>query len=145
MTDQLDSDIKGFDDLPARKPRRSKKWVVVLGVIVVLIGGVSLAVPQFLDQAKYKALIQQKVADATGYSVDWTGDIRLAVLPLPSVHLSNLTLSNGDIKILTLKEADVRVALMPLLSKKVDILSVELKEPDVTLIVDKKGNSHMDE
>lgn len=141
MVNDAPSDIQGFDDQPAGKSRISKKWIVIPAVTVALLGGASLLIPQLLDQAKYKALIKDKVAEATGYTVDWKGDIGLWLLPLPSVHLNELTLSNGTIKILSLKEADVRVEMMPLLSKKIEIASVNLIEPDVTLTIDKNGNS----
>lgn len=133
--------VQGFDDQP-RKPKKSHKLLigVAAGALLVL-GGASLIIPQLLDQAKYKDLIKTKVAEATGYTVDWEGDIGISLLPLPSASLHNLTVSNGTIKILSLKEADVRVELMPLLSKKVEIASVKLDSPDVTLIVDKQGNS----
>ncbi len=123
------------------KPRRGKGWVIGLGAVVVLVGGGTLAAPYLLDQAKYKALIQDKVAEATGYSVNWKGNIGISLLPLPGVNLNELTVLNGKTQILQLKEAEVRVALMPLLSGTVKIESVSLNEPQVTLVVDKQGRS----
>lgn len=123
------------------KPRRGKGWMIGFGAVVVLVGGGTLAAPYLLDQAKYKALIQDKVAEATGYSVDWKGNIGISLLPLPGVNLHELTVLNGKTQILKLKEAEVRVALMPLLSGNVKVESVSLNEPQVTLIVDKQGRS----
>ena len=123
------------------KPRRRKGWMIGVGVVALLVGGGTLAAPYLLDQAKYKALIQEKVTEATGYSVDWKGNIGISILPLPGVNLNELTVLNGKTQILQLKEAEVRVALMPLLSGNIQIESVSLDEPQVTLIVDKQGRS----
>lgn len=125
----------------AAKPRRGKGWLIGLGAVVVLVGGGTLAAPYLLDQAKYKALIQDKVAEATGYSVDWKGNIGISILPMPGVDLNELTVFNGKTQILQLKQAEVRVALMPLLSGNIQISSVSLDEPQVTLVVDRQGRS----
>lgn len=134
-------DIRGFDDPAPRHTKIKKKWIILPAAAVVVVTGASLIVPQMLDQDKYKALIKEKVASSTGYSVDWQGDIGLSLLPLPSVHLNEVTVSNGVTRILALKEADVRVELMPLLNKRIEIASVNLIEPDVSLIIDKDGHS----
>jgi uncharacterized protein involved in outer membrane biogenesis len=133
-------DVQGFD-APSHTSKKRKVWIGVLGGIVFVVVGASLIIPSLLDQAKYKDLIKTKVAEASGYTVDWEGDIGISIFPLPSASLNNLTVSNGSIQILTLKEADVRVALMPLLSKKLEIASVNLVEPNITLTIDKQGNS----
>lgn len=140
MTQQFDPDVQGFDEPKTARPKRSKKWIYIAAGAAVVVGGASLIVPQMLDQDKYKALIKEKVYASTGYTVDWKGDIGLSLLPLPSASLNDLTLSNGKIQILSLKEADVRVALMPLLNKQVEIVSVNLVEPNVTLVTDVMGN-----
>jgi uncharacterized protein involved in outer membrane biogenesis len=140
MSQNTEAEIQGFDEKPRKFPV-SKGWIISGIVLLVLVAGAALIIPNLIDQEKYKGLIQQKVSEATGYTVDWTGEIGISLLPLPSAHLNNLTLSNGAVKVLTLKEADIRVALLPLLSKQVEIVSIDLKEPEVILIVDKKGNA----
>lgn len=139
MEDQGNADIQGFDDPPRAKTGSGKKWLMAGVALAVLVGGVGLAAPMFLDQAKYKDLIKEKVTSATGYSVDWQGDVAISLLPLPSVALDELTLKNGSVQIASFKSAEVNIALMPLLSKKVEVTSVELVEPDVSLVIDKSG------
>ncbi|MDY0030101.1 MAG: AsmA family protein [Pseudobdellovibrionaceae bacterium] len=138
-TDSQHDDIKGFDD-PSPK---TMKWIKLLGGtaigLVVLAGGVGIVASSMIDQQKYKSLIIEKVDEATGYKVDWQGDIGLSLLPLPHVTISDLSVEANNQKILTIKTADVEVALLPLLSKKVEIKDVTLEEPHITLVTLKDG------
>lgn len=132
-------EVQSFDDAP-RKNFRIPKWTIVTGAILAVLVVIALIIPSFLDQAKYKGLIIQKVAEATGYTVSWAGDLGIAILPVPHVTINEATVSNGAQKILSIKQASVSVELMPLLSKQVQISSVKLIEPDINLVVDAAGN-----
>mgnify|MGYP000468662943 CR=1 FL=1 len=138
-TDTQHDDIKGFDD-PAPK---TMKWIKLLGGtaigLVVLAGGAGIIASSMIDQQKYKSLIIEKVDEATGYKVDWQGDIGISLLPLPHVTVSDLSVEANNQQILTIKTADVEVALLPLLSKKVEIKDVTLEEPHITLVTLKDG------
>ena len=132
------TDVQGFDEEP-RKNFRLPKWAIITGSVLAVLVVIALIVPSFLDQAKYKDLVIKKVADSTGYTVSWTGDLGIAILPVPHVTVNEATVSNGAQKILSLKQASVSVELLPLLSKQIQISSVKLIEPDINLIVDASG------
>ena len=132
-------DIQGFDD-PSPKFPKWVKWMggTALG-LVLLAGGAGVIATGMIDQEKYKSLIIEKVDEATGYSVNWKGDIAISLLPLPHVTVSELTVSANNQNILSIKSADVEVALMPLLSKKIEIQDVTLEEPQINLVTLKAG------
>jgi uncharacterized protein involved in outer membrane biogenesis len=137
MTD--DTSLQGFDDPPFTVSRKVK---LLTGTALALVGVVAIggmALPQFLDQAKYKALLTEKVEAATGYSVDWKGDISLSVFPLPHAKVDGLTLKAGSSQIAAMEEASVQVAFWPLLGGRVEVASVRLVKPSITLAVDKSG------
>ncbi len=138
-TDTQHDDIKGFDD----QAPKTMKWIKLLGGtasgLVVLAGGAGIIASSMIDQQKYKSLIIEKVDEATGYKVDWQGDIGISLLPLPHVTVSDLSVEANNQQILTIKTADVEVALLPLLSKKIEIKDVTLEEPHITLVTLKDG------
>ncbi len=121
-----------------------KIGLVAGGIVVVLLGGAVIA-PSFVDWEKYKPLIQSKVEDATGYEVTFGGKLDLAVLPFPHLVIENLgvsvpaTAGRDAVELLTLKQAEVSVALLPLLSKRVEVNTVNLVEPVIRLEVAKDG------
>lgn len=139
-TDTPAAPVQGFDE-PRRKVPRFLKLMVGTAVGLVIVGGgVSLLASQLLDQAKYKKLAVEKVAEATGYTIDWQGDIALSLLPLPHASVHDLVVKSGAQQILSIKKAEVSVALAPLLSKKIEVKNVTLDEPVVTLVTTKDGH-----
>lgn len=136
--------IDSFDEAP--RPRRGipkmVKWLAGTAIgLVILAGGAGIIATQVIDQDKYKALVVQKVAESTGYTINWEGNISLGLMPLPHASIRNVTVKAEDHAILSLAKADIQVALMPLLSKKVDIRNITLDEPVVTLTTLKDGRA----
>ncbi len=130
----------GFDDIPRRMPK-SVKWLAGTAVgLVVVAGGGGLIATQVIDQQKYKELAVSKVEEATGYKIDWKGNINLGLMPLPHASVSELSVKSGVHEILSIAKADVQVALMPLLSKKIEITNVSLDTPVITLTTTKGGD-----
>lgn len=126
------------------EPKRTIKfplWTIISSIILALIVGASFLIPQFLDQAKYKNLIQTKIKEVTGYTVDWQGDIGLRILPLPTASMQSVTVSLDSYKILSVETAEVRVALAPLFNKNVEVKSVTLEKPIINLVTDAAGNN----
>lgn len=143
MTDTHDTqaqpEIQGFDDAPRKVPR----WVKYLGGtavgLVIIAAGAGVVISGAIDQAKYKSIIVEKVQSQTGYKVDWSGDIGVALLPMPHATIQGLTVTANDQTLLKVKSADVSVELLPLLSKKVVIDAVTVDNPEITLVTTKAG------
>lgn len=137
MSDQ--SDI--FSTQPEN--RKTAKWIKYTAgtalTVILLVGGAGLIVPHVIDQQKYKTLIVEKVSEATGYTLDWKGDIGFSTLPLPHVSVNELTLSAQDQTILSVKSVDVSVNLASLLSGKIDISDISLNTPKISLVTAKDG------
>lgn len=131
--DKLPSNQDSFDE-PVRRVPKLVKWLAGTAVgLVILAAAGGYVATQLIDQQKYKALVVSKVEDATGYTVDWDGNINLGMMPLPHATVNKLTVKANDRLILSVAKADVQVALAPLLSKKVEIKNITIDEPVVTL------------
>src|ERR1044071_1364943 len=123
-----------------------KKFGMILGGIVVLLIVAALVAPFFIDLNNYKALIAEKAKAATGRDLTIDGDISLSILPTPSVSIAGLKFGNAPggkaPNMAELEAMKVKVALMPLLSGRVKIESVILKNPTIILekLADGKGN-----
>lgn len=107
-------------------------WLV--SVVVLLTAGLLIG-PSFMDWNKYKPQIIEQVKTLTGYDIAIGGDIGLSLLPSPSVHLEQVTVSAPrKVKaenVISVKQADVSLALLPLLSKKIEVSTVSLVDPDI--------------
>lgn len=139
---EITPEAKGFDDAP-RKPfkiPRALKWFAGTAIgFVLLAGGAGLVATQVLDQQKYKTLVVDKIKEASGYTVDWEGNIQLGLMPLPHAAVYNLSVKAGAYPVLTLDKADVQVSLSALLNKKIDVRNVTLDNPVVTLTTARNG------
>lgn len=112
----------------------------ILGLVVLILVGGSIAASMFLDQEKYKGIIVSKVAEATGYTIDWQGKIKIALAPVPHVSLDNVSAKNGSKEIANIESLNIDVSLGSLLKGQVGLGDVTLKKPVITLAVDKAGN-----
>lgn len=129
-----------FDEPSRRGLPKALKWMAGTALaLVILAGAGGFVATQFIDQQKYKALIVSKVEEATGYTVDWDGNISIGMMPLPHASISKLTVKAGDTQILSVAKADIQVALAPLLSRKVEIKDITIDEPVITLLTTKSG------
>ncbi|MBI1208935.1 MAG: AsmA family protein [Azospirillum sp.] len=115
---------------------------LLLGLVVVLAAGL-LVVPRMIDWNRYKGQIAAEISTLTGREVTLRGALALTLLPTP-------TLSASDVEIASLPGAtgpamarlgriDASVGVFPLLAGRVDIESVVLVDPVVTLEVTADG------
>lgn len=114
--------------------------LIVVAVIAILIG------PSFVDWNSYKPEITAAVEEKTGRKLTIDGAIELQILPAPRLSVSNVRLSNPegavDPDMIRLDSLQVHVALGPLMSGVVQVSSVTLIRPVISLerFADGSGN-----
>ncbi|MGD9260011.1 MAG: AsmA family protein, partial [Desulfobacterales bacterium] len=71
------------------------KWgLIIVGCMIVVVIAALLIVPMFIDIQKYKPMIEEKVAQATGRSFSVGDDLNLSLFPWAGLSLSDLQLGN---------------------------------------------------
>lgn len=114
-----------------------KKLVLAVLALIVVLGAVVLVGPSFVDWNSYKAEISRTVEEQTGRKLDIDGDISFQVLPAPRLSVEQLKLANVEDgsadTFVSASALQIHVALAPLLSGKVKVASVTLKDPVVAL------------
>jgi len=114
------------------------KWLLA-GVLtfLTLAAGALFAVPRMVDWNAYRPDIALLVSGMTGRQLSIDGDVRLVLLPTPTLSASGVRLRNIEgasaPDMIKLKSLDVRVALAPLLKGRVVVESMVLVEPDILL------------
>jgi len=120
---------------------------ITVAVIAVALGLV-LALPSFLDLNDYKVEIADGVAAATGRELTLEGDIDLTLLPVPTLSVAGISLSNIEgarqPKLVEIGALEVRVALLPLLRRQVQVERVTVIDPVVWLEVLPSGRQNWD-
>lgn len=123
------------------------KWLVIAaGAFIVLVIAAVLIVPQFIDVKKYKPVIEEKVAQATGRTFSLGDEIDLSVFPWVGVRLTDLHLGNGQgfegKDMVSVKSFEVRLKVMPLLSKKIEVKTFVMDSPMIYLEKMKTGKAN---
>jgi uncharacterized protein involved in outer membrane biogenesis len=114
--------------------------LIIVALIAVFIG------PSFVDWNSYKPEITAAVEKETGRKLTIGGAIDLQILPSPRLSVANVRLSNAsdaaDPDMIRLDSLQVHVALGPLMSGAVQISSVTLIRPVISLerFADGSGN-----
>ena len=127
--------------------KRLFKWLLIIGgAFLVLIIAAVIIIPQFVDINKYKPVIEQKVAEATGRSFTLGDEMDLSVFPWVGVKLTDLHLGNPDgykqKDMVSVQNFEVRLKVMPLLSKKIEIKTFVLDGPVIYLEKLKSGKAN---
>jgi len=121
---------------------------VVFGLIILLAAAVLIG-PSFVDWNKYKPQIIEQAKTAAGYDISIDGDIKLSVLPAPTLKIDGLSVAaprGKEPNLLTMKQAQVVVKLLPLISGDISIDTVRLVSPDIRVeILPDGSNSWMSE
>ena len=123
------------------------KWVFIggLGLLGLIIAAL-LIIPFFVDLNRYKPMVEEKVAAATGRSFQIGSDLRLSLFPWAGVAFSDLKLGNppgfDDDPFATIDTFEVRVKLLALLSRHLEISKFVVEGPRVTLIKRRDGQTN---
>ncbi len=106
---------------------------VAIGISVWKIGAIV---------ATYKPQIQRSISDAVGAQVT-LGDISISFLPTTRLSVDSVTVETitGGASELSVGSIRAKAALLPLLSRRVEISSIEIHSPRLTLVKDANGVS----
>ena len=118
------------------------KIVIGVLIIVVVAVGVILALPFLIDLNKYQDQYKPLIEDALNRKVQLQG-IRLTMWPRIGARMTGLAVMDdpafGSSPFTSLTSLDVGVKLMPLLSGKVEVEDITLRDPVITVIKNKNG------
>ncbi|MCB1539123.1 MAG: AsmA family protein [Rhodospirillales bacterium] len=125
---------------------KKQRALVIGGSLFAAVIIALLVIPGFVDWSKYQSIARQKVKEATGYDLAINGAFRIGFLPTPHATIGDVVVTkpvagHSD-PFLALEQADVHIALIPLLSGKVEVSSVTLEKPVVTLVTYKDGTNN---
>ena len=119
------------------------KWLLgLLVTLVILVIAAVIIIPNVVDPNDYRDELSAIVKDKTGRELTLNGDLKISVFPWIGVKTQGLTLSQPegiDGNMLSVDTAQLRVKFAPLLSKKVEVDTVVLERPMITLVTLKSG------
>ena len=118
--------------------RKLRTILIVAGILIAIL----LIVPFLIPVNQFKGTIEEKASAALGRKVE-VGNLSLSLLG-GSLGAENLVIGEdpkfGQTPFITAKKINVGVEMMPLIfSKTVNITSITIKNPQVTLLHDKNG------
>ncbi|HSN03803.1 MAG TPA: AsmA family protein [Nitrospira sp.] len=118
------------------------KIAIGLGVVVALLVGLVLLLPFIVDLNKYQDQYRPLIEEALNRKVT-LADIRLTIWPRLGARVAGFTVVEdpafGVGPFASLASVDVGVKLMPLLSGKVEVEEITLREPLITVVKNKNG------
>jgi len=118
------------------------KILIGLGVAVVLLVGLVLLLPFVVDLNKYQDHYRPLIEEALNRKITLE-DIRLTIWPRLGARVAGFTVVEdpafGSGPFASLASVEVGVKLMPLLSGKVEVEEITLREPLITVIKNKNG------
>ena len=118
------------------------KIVIGLLTVVVLVVGIILALPFLIDLNKYQDQYKPLIEDALNRKVQLQ-DIRLTIWPRIGARVDGFVVLDdpvfGSSPFTSLTSLDIGVKLMPLLSGKVEVEDITLRNPVITVIKNKNG------
>ena len=118
------------------------KIVIGVLIVVVVLVGIILALPFLIDLNKYQDQYKPLIEDALNRKVQLQ-DIRLTMWPRIGARIAGFAVLDdpafGSSSFTSLTSLDVGVKLMPLLSGKVEVEDITLRDPVITVIKNKNG------
>ena len=115
---------------------------VLIAIVVVLVAAAAL-LPKLINVNQYHEMAEQRLQQRLGRNVQ-LGNMSLSLLP-PSFRVDNAVIAEDPAfggagrPFAQARELNVRVGVLPLLTGKVDVKSLELKNPVVELIRNQQG------
>ena len=114
-----------------------KKALWAGAILLVLLAGSLLIVPAFVDLGIFKRTYLPLIEEALGRRID-VNEVRLSLLPAPSIKLANLTVSDGpafpDNTFFAAQQLRMRLKLWPLLRGRFEVTEFILEKPVINLL-----------
>src|SRR5689334_10462948 len=111
-------------------------------VLIVVLVGLIFALPFLVDLNKYQDQYKPLIEEALNRKVQLQ-DIRLTIWPRIGARVAGFAVLDdpafGSGPFASLSSLDVGVKLMPLLSSKVEVEEITLRDPIITVIKNKHG------
>ena len=118
------------------------KILIGLGILIVLLVAAILALPFIIDLNKYQDQYKPLIEEALNRKVVLK-DIRLTIWPRIGARVAGFAVLDdpafGATPFTSLTSLDVGVKLMPLLSGKVEVEEITIRNPVITVIKNKNG------
>ena len=129
-----------------REESPMKKVVIGLFSVIILVLGGLLALPFLVDLASYQDHYKPLIEEALNRKIELQG-IRLTIWPRLGARVVGFTVMDDPAfssnPFASLTSLDVGVKLLPLLSKRVEIEDITLREPLITVIRNKDGLTNL--
>jgi uncharacterized protein involved in outer membrane biogenesis len=116
-------------------------WIalLLLGLLLAAI----LVVPHFVDLGLFKRTYLPRIEETLNRRVD-VGEVRLSLLPTPSIRLSNLKVfdsppASTDSTFFSVRQAQLRLRLWPLLKGRFEVSELVLDKPSFNLVKQPDG------
>jgi AsmA protein len=139
-----DIDPPGSPSYTAKNSRGDvvMKILIGLGILIVLLVAAILALPFIIDLNKYQDQYKPLIEEALNRKVVLK-DIRLTIWPRIGARVAGFAVLDdpafGATPFTSLTSLDVGVKLMPLLSGKVEVEEITIRDPVITVIKNKNG------
>jgi AsmA protein len=118
------------------------KIVIGLLIVVVLVAGTILALPFLIDLNKYQDQYKPLIEEALNRKVQLQ-DIRLTIWPQIGAKVAGFSVLDdpafGSTPFASLTSLDIGIKFVPLLTGKVEVENITLRNPVITVIKDKNG------
>ncbi len=119
-----------------------RKLAIIAVALVVIVVVVMLALPHLIDVNQYRGQVQAQLQQRLNRPVQ-LGAMSLGVFPL-RVEVKDVTIGDdpsfrSSVPFAQVSELDVSIALLPLLSKNIQVDSLELKQARIEIIRNAQG------
>jgi AsmA protein len=117
--------------------------LLTVSVLLIIIIGSMILLPLIIDPNDYKPEIEAAAYRHTGKKLVLEGSLELSVFPWLGVTTGKFFILNPSTPyqqaLAVIDEGHIKVKLLPLLSKKIELSRIVLKNPVIHLITDKEG------
>jgi AsmA protein len=110
-----------------------QRWAIGAGVAVILAAAGLAALPYLVSKQEIRAAVTRALVATTGVTPHLGNEVRLVMLPRPTVRLDELSLDEGARPGFSAGSMQATVRLLPLLAGTIEIGSITFEHPRLAI------------